>query len=555
MVEMEAATLDERQAKICEAFLRFRECGSETEAQKARERSKLEGQLDEIYWQRVETLVAERIQPERDELAFSDEERLLIDMGLLDLTLVENAPPDLPQRLLEEMETPGPINHFYLSEWLEDRYRRYRLTVEMDAAVKRRAASHADIRASRARILEKLSPLFAGLPGVNREIAQLMISGALDEQLIRLSIALLREAPRRRLLHRRRLAVLRQQILEKARSRAADAAQQKLFDMLDELYSRDWRQQYAKYQKGDKGAGDTAEAARGADEVERERAAAYLRSELRFVRTLFPLGALAGGVSRTCAVLLQDGRRVTKADTAQSLLLAQTCDRGFAINPVVLIAPFRGRGIFEWDRDSLVIGLVPVGEAAESVANAVANFRMLRDSFQDQGAMRKAYENAFGAGAFQRSFPSDYRLWVTRVGRGDAQALPPQRFRFMREWIGPDCSGVLAPPNLRHLSPQAREAIRRRIEKQSSMADPDAQMHRRLAVLCWQDGDLENALRHMALAAKATPQDGEILFSLGLILRQQGQMEKARGVFQSCAQRAAGTLWSVYAAAAAQGEM
>ncbi|MCX7935176.1 MAG: hypothetical protein N3A66_07965, partial [Planctomycetota bacterium] len=312
---------------------------------------------------------------------------------------------------------------------------------------------------------------------------------------------------------------------------------------------------YAKYQRDEKGVEETAEAAKDEEEIERERAVAYLRSELRFVRTLLPLGALAGGVGRTCAVLLQDSKRVTKADTAQGVLRAQTCDRGFTLNPVVLIAPFRGRGIFEWDRDSLVIGLVPVGDAMESVANAVANFRMLRDSFQDQGALRKAYEAAFGAGSFQRSFPADYRLWVTRIGQGEAAALSPDRLRFMREWIGPDCSGVLAPANLRHLGPQAREALRRRMEKQATMAEADAQFHRRLAVLYWQDGDLENALRYMALAAKAAPRDGEILFSIGLILRQQGQAEKAKGIFQSCAQRTAGTLWAVYAAAAARGEM
>ncbi|MCX7934586.1 MAG: hypothetical protein N3A66_04920, partial [Planctomycetota bacterium] len=218
MAEVESATLDERQAKICEAFLSLR-ASDKPEATKARERSKLEGQLDEIYWQRVEALVAARLQPGRDELAFSDDERLVIDMGLIDPALVENAAPDLPQRLLEEMATPGPINHFYLSEWLEDRYRRYRLALEMDAAAKRRAESQNDIRVSRSRILERLAPLFEGLPGVNQETARLMISGALDEQLIQLSVALLREAPRRRLLHRHRLALLRQQILEKARSR------------------------------------------------------------------------------------------------------------------------------------------------------------------------------------------------------------------------------------------------------------------------------------------------------------------------------------------------
>ena len=254
-------------------------------------------------------------------------------------------------------------------------------------------------------------------------------------------------------------------------------------------------------------------------------------------------------------MLLRNGPRVTKADTARGMALAQACDRGFTVNPVVLIAPFRGRGIFEWDRDSLVVGLVPVEGVEDSIANASGNYRMLMDSFQNGSTLRKAYESRFPEVKFQQAFSADYRLWVTQVGHGNAQALTPERVAFFREWIGPDCRTVLAPPGLRNLGPQARETIRKRLEKQAGMGQQDANLHRRLGALYWQEGHFAPALAQLALATKIAPQDGETLLSLGLLLRAQGQDEKARSVFSVCVERARETIWAVYAAAAAKGEL
>ncbi len=556
MPEEEATTLDEQQASLVEEYLALREQAA-ADAKAKRKLSRLAGKIDDIYWKRVEELLAMRVSTDSDELAFEDEERLLIDMGLLDLRLVANASDDLPQRLLDELRQPGAGNHLYLSEWLEDRYHRYRLAEDVNAAANEHGEAGEDeatqSQVARRKAMKRLAPLFQGLPGVTREVAGLMVQGGLDEQILRTNVLLL-DRNDRKLFHRRRqLWSLRTQVLEKARARAADQATLKVFDLLDEIYTIDWRERFENKQRSEKGEQENEISASAA--MSRDKAVAYLVSELRFVKTLLPLGALAGGVTRTRAVLFEDGPRVTKTEVSKGLALAEACDREFDVKSVVLIAPFCGRGIFEWDRDSLVVSLVPVESAEDSVANAVGNCRMLIDSLQREGEMRRAYEEAFPDANYQQAFQADYRSWVTGVGRGDASALAAERRAFFRQHVGPDCSGVLAPANLRNLGPQTREAVRKRLEKQMLLAKPDSNLNRRLAVLYWLDEDYESAMKYMAMAAKLGPGDGVVLFSLGMLLRAQDNGDRARAIFDACAKRVPESIWGVYALDAASGKI
>ncbi len=552
----EMISLEEQQAGLVDEFLFLRQ-QADLDAKGKRNLAKLTRKLDELYWKRVEELLVSRVAPDKDELAFSDDERLLIDVGLLDSALVDGADDGLSQQLLEEINTPGPPNHFYLSEWLEDRYRRYRLDQEVSASAQDKQmdtpalSRHGE---ARVKILNRLAPMFSSLPGVSSQVANFMVSGGLDEQILKSSITLLDNHVRKLFVHRSRLTNLRLQVLAKARTRARDQSTLKLFDMVDNIYAADWRERYREHESGnDKTKIEEASAATAS--LSRSKVVEYLVSELRFAKTLMPLGALAGGVTRSCAVLLETGPRVTKADTERCLALTRSADRDYALNPVVLIAPFRGRGIFEWDRDSLVVSLVPVDSAEDSIANAAGNYRMLMDSFQGDGALRAAYEAEFPDQNFQQAFQADYRAWVTRVGHGDAQALDDKRKAFFRKYVGPECEGVLAPANLKNLGPQTRKAIRHRLEKQVAVTGDDANLRQRLAVLCWQDGDLDAAFKQMALAARLAPKSGDILFSLGLLLRAQGLKEKAVDIFRACARRVPDTIWGVYATDAAEGRI
>lgn len=520
---------------------------------KAGTRMKLLGKLDGLYWKRVEAILRQRVAEAGERLDFTDGERLVVDMGFLDAGLVGEAREDLPQRLLAELAMPGPVNHFYLTEWLEDRYQRFQTTAEFgteEAEEEEKPKTRGDplLYAARTQILGKLRAFFDGLPGVSPEVARTVVQGELDERILELDLALLQNHTRKGFLYRRRLHDLRGYVFSRARGRTNDQATLKGFDQLDEIFRRDWQKRYVDWEKRDPEDSATMLAATvDADEQRRQRALEHLLSELRFVRTLMPLGALAGGVLRSCAVLLEDGSRVTRVDTEKGLARARACDWGVDIDPVVVIAPFQGRGIYEWDRDSLVISLVPVQDAEDSVANAVGNYRMLVDSLQWGGSLKKDFEERFPEAKFQKAFQEDYRTWICKVGHGEAEAMPEERRAFFRERMAPDCSGVPASASLRNLGPLARRAVRRRLDKEIAQAGADPQLHHRLAILHWLDGQLDPALGHLAKAAKAAPEDGEVLFAFGLLLRALGEPERAARVFEVCRRRQENSIWGVYA--------
>lgn len=553
MPDDEAVSLEQQQSDLVREYLALKSEAEESATAKGK-LGRLGGKIEKIYWQRVEALIDARVGEDSDELAFTPEDRLLIDMGLIDPALVDGAEASLTDRLLEELNMPGAPNHFYLSEWLEDRYQRYRLEQDVAAAAAAGGPDEGDDKSpARARRLayQKMAPLFKGLPGVPADVADLFIAGGLDDKILQTSVGLLNGGTRREFWQRRRLTNLRTQILEKARARIPDESMLKYFDMIDDVYSRDWRERYQAWENRDAAEDEVTveETAAEAAAEERHRAVEFLVGELRFVKTLLPLGALAGGVARSRAVLLEDKPRVTKADTARGLALAESCDRAFNVKPVVLIAPFTGRGIFEFDRDSLVISLVPVESAEDSVANAVGNYRMLIDSLQQDGELRKSYEESFPEDNYQQAFQADYRDWVTGVGCGRGDALAADRRTFFRQRIGPDVSGVLAPGNLRNLGPQARAALIKRLEKQISLAsNPDANQLHRLGVLYWQENDLAKAGDLLTHAAKLAPGNGMILLSLGLIRRARGEVASATAAFAACKAKAADSIWGVYAA-------
>lgn len=520
------------------------------------------GKIDTLYWKQTEAVLREKAQADRDTLDFSPEERLWIDMGYIDPRLVEGADDSLRGRLLEELQTPGPAHHFYLTEWLEDRYRRYRLQMEVtETKVRGEDAPppSTDKNAqARAAILTRLAPLFEGLPGISKDVAGIVAGGGLDDTLLKAGLQGLRTPTRTTLVHRNRLFGLRRQVLQRARARTNDPAVIQLFDALESVYKLDWRTRHAKaaQEAVSLPAHETPEEEAAAKlTARRDAAAAYIVSELRFAKTLMPLGALAGGVARSLSIMTADGPRVTKRETAEGLERASDCDATFDVDPVVLIAPFQGRGIYEWDRDSLVISLCPVESAGDSVANAVGNYRMLIDSFQGEGALRQAYADEFPGSTFHVDFQADYRKWVTGIGCGRADALPDGKRSFFRRWIGPDCDGPLIPGELRHLSPPALRLIRGRLRKQVESAPGDWNAQMRLAGAAYLAGEMETALGHMTLAAKAAPRNGRVLMGLALLLREQGLREKAASIFSIIRARIPDSIWAVYADDALAGQI
>lgn len=538
--------LDAEQGELTEEYLRAKAEGSEDRKAK-RALQKLVGRLNTLYWNRVRVHLSERARGGNDSLSFTEDERLLIDMGLLDTALVEDATENLRDRLLEELGTPGAVNHYYLSEWLEDRYKRFLLTEQMSdgagPATDETDSELGHLQEARGRIYTNLKPYFTGLPGVPEAVAAHVVSGQLDDQIQLMSISLLREGDRPAFVRRHNLRQLRTQILAKLRARLKQEKDFKLVDMLDTIYAKTWSEYHQRFEQG--GLNDTSEIDAAA--LGLTKRCEYLEGELKFARNLLPLGALAGGIPKPISVLLKDEPRITKRHTGTELQRAREADRGFTADPVVLIAPYCGRGFFEWDRDSVFVPLVPVADPNDAIAHATGNYRMLIDSLQEDGHLKAAYEGAFSGANFQQSFQEDYRTWICGVGRGNPDAMAPDHFAFFRQHVGPDCDGVLAPANLRNLGPGARASLRGRLEKQIALGAADANIHYRLGILCWQEGNASAALEQIARAVALDATNGMATFSLGLLLRHIGAPDKARRAFTVCRTRLPDTIWATYA--------
>lgn len=522
--------------------------------------ARFDPQLETLYWRCVEHVLESKAAQNPETLTFSDGQRLLIDFGLLDEAFVNDAAPGLSERLLAELRQQGLVNHFYLTEWLADRYQRFRvnLAIEAEPDPGDDDRSGSKFQLSRRKILEKLTPLLEGLQGVTPEATRALLSGRLDLQIISLGANLLNNRLRKELGVRHRLWEMRRQILSRARARTLDARELKFFDVLDNLYQMEWRSVYEELRSGNPMTSEERleqkiRARRDASvRMMRKKASKYLMAELRFARSLFPLGALAGGVLRSMSVLTADGPRVTKADTARMLQNAALCDRNFTVTPVVLIAPFRGRGIYEWDRDSLVVGLTPAENPAESAANAAANYTMLIDSLQHGGNLKAVFKERFSKANFQRDFQTDYRRWLCDAAAGHPESLAPERLQFFKEFVGLDLTEnpavALAPQELRYLTPQARHIIRTQLRRQVQTAKDSPGARWRLGLLAWMDGDLEEALKEIPHAAKLAPEDVRLLTGVGLLLDEAGRTEQAAQIMQICIKRGKDNIWGLYAA-------
>ncbi|MCC8190099.1 MAG: hypothetical protein LIP77_05600, partial [Planctomycetes bacterium] len=245
-------------------------------------------------------------------------------------------------------------------------------------------------------------------------------------------------------------------------------------------------------------------------------------------------------------VLASRGPRLDKRNLAAFLVQAQAFDRALAELPPMVIVPGSGRGFFAWETGVVVLALRPVVGVDDSAASALAWYRMLDDQLNQAGRLRAAYEAKFPGAVFATDFPADYRAWLTRLTKGEAGALSAERRAFFREVVGPDLAGPLLPANLRTVGPQTQVTICRRLEKQLAAGDTDVNLHRRLAALYWQQGNLEAAGVQFNVAMQLDPDDGETLFSAGMFMRGQGDGEAANDCFRFGAERAGDTLWGIY---------
>lgn len=529
--------------------------GNENAAREQRQHLRV---IQKRYWGTLYSILLSAATRRRGQLDLSDDERLFMDLGLVDARMLGGDGQELRdlRGLGEEIGAKAGLSGcFYLSEWLAEKLQHYQIESDIDAAGEAEENAYASqLNEARRRIISRLSDYFDALPGVPLELSEAVRSGDMARAIISTGMDCLRHPSRRNFLRRHKLWALREQVMAKARARADSQGALKLFDMLGEVHARDWRARYDSYIAEQESSGRPQASARdaGRDTAVVTRAPSSdpevdsLLKEARRMRMRMVLMSVIDGREEPDTVLSGRGPRLTKPALADFLSLAQTFDRSLAELPSIVIVPGSGRGFFAWEAGCAMLALRPVVGVDDSAATAFAWRHMLDDRFNRGGALRAAYEQRFPGAVFQNDFPADYRAWLCRLPRGDAAAMQPERRSFFHEFIGPDVSAPLLPLNLRNVAPQTMAVIRRRLEKQVATDGSAVNPHRRLAAIYWQHGETEAAALQFNAAMQLAPDDGETLFSAGMFMRARGDADAANDCFRFGAERAANTMWGVY---------
>lgn len=529
------------------AFLVADKAAQDGNEQAAKEKRQHLRTIQNRYWRTFFSILSSNLARRRHGLEFADDERLYMDMGLVDARMLGSDGAETARILLEELSTKAAPGCHYLSEWLAHRHQQLQLEYSLSGGQDREDDYVSKLEETRRRVMDRLSDYLTGLPGIPLEVSESMRTGELDNAIISTGIEILRDPKRRTFLRRRNLWLLREQILAKARARADGPTPLRLIELLGEIYARRWRERYEAFvhhkmeeSQQDSTVPDSASVSATHSNID------MLMAEARQMRMRIALAGAVEGDPRPEIVLNSLAPRLTKNALAAFLPVPQMFDRAFAELPPIVILPGRGRGFFSWETGCLTLSLLPMVGVDDSVATALAWQRMLDDHLNRGGVLRRAFERQFPGATFKNDFPADYRAWLCRLSKGETSAMAPDRRAFFRDHIGPDLTKPLLPPNLRNIGPQTMEIISRRLERQLSAGDNDVNLHRRLAALYWDQGKQEAARMQFTAAMQSAPNDGETLFAAGMMFRSQGDAEAAAACFKRGAEQATNSLWGIY---------
>ncbi len=526
-------------------------------------------EVEEYFWRECEAAAVEALPAFGDELEFGPAEKLLIDAGLVEVTLVQRAGRDFLERLTAELNQVGSEGVVYLTEWLSKRYSSFLATRQIPGegaaespllqSVDRDDSEMSTARSQRNQLYARLAGIFRRVPGVSVELAGAIAGGAVDDRIEELLLA---QAARDRAVEgggrgadqeagtqARRYDRVVQGLLRGSRELTDDEEPMRYLEAVGKLRMAIFRRSLALAKEnrsaGTPAAGTPAES-RTDPEVTRAESEAFIRQELHVLRSVLRIGSRDAQGESACSVLLSDVPRSTKRAVHEVMSLVSEVDPGLSVEHDLLIAPFTGSGFFEWDRNTLVVALNPASSAELAVVNAVASFRLLSDSRDERSPISTAYRSMYGP-EFRGQFLKDYRNWVLRVGRGKREALPDRSYRFFLEHIAPPPSGPIVPRELIHLTVGERRQEAKRLGRLVRTGSFTADEAFRLASLLWQQEKVEEAVRCVEKVLEMDAGDGRALYSLGVLCRKKRLASSARKAFREVVRRASDSLWNIYA--------
>lgn len=193
--------------------------------------------------------------------------------------------------------------------------------------------------------------------------------------------------------------------------------------------------------------------------------------------------------------------------------------------PTILLVPGTGNGIYDWNRNRIILPTVPHRSLEESLAYALATYRDDVDSQTSDRAALKSYASLKVNSGIRSTMKMkdlmarDYIAWMTKESQG-MSGLAAENRQWIEERIAPRPEEPIPSRTLVELSAADRRRLVRRLGDREDL-EPDEFYHR--GALRFSDEDYAAAAADFEKALAARPDWPAALYSLGVSLKRAGR--------------------------------
>ncbi len=285
-----------------------------------------------------------------------------------------------------------------------------------------------------------------------------------------------------------------------------------------------------------------------------------LQNEVSNVKGLMRLAARYGKTSE-CAVPFDETRNwVTPEEARDCLNEIEEFDPELFYNPGVkrygrpsiFLAPGVGVGVYDADRNRLIVPQRHMGSVLASVANAVVLYRVDVDSAYNERKMFSSYKEDIKENKKTKSnlklrmrLIKEYLIWVTKEAKGNG--ILPREIREWFEWnIAPRKADPWIPSDGRGLTIRQMKA---KIAEEDNK-EVSAEQQYRLAIFYWMmDADNENYVKQKCLplikkALELEPEGLKYIYSAAAFHKKVRDFQRAIELFNQFSRDAKQSWWT-----------
>lgn len=186
--------------------------------------------------------------------------------------------------------------------------------------------------------------------------------------------------------------------------------------------------------------------------------------------------------------------------------------------PSILVVPIVGNGVYDFDRNTLIIPSRPQGGLIQAVATALIEYRLDAD---EDSILRNSYlklrknEGIFSSIQLRDRMLRDYLDWVLKEAKG-YRVLDTNTAQWFLENIAPPLFALKCPRRINNFSITQWQIFIARHEKQIGKENIPFDTYFRLGVAYWQIEQYEKSYICFAQAAEQNPEHLDACYNAAL---------------------------------------